>query len=304
MPDLLRFLAVCFVWGASFWLMKEAGAVFGAWTIGATRVVLAGAVLGAWVKLRKPAAGAAPGAGGLRAALRGRRAAWGFGFVVVLGFVYPFWMQPLLIGRLQNSGFIGMTVAIVPLSTIAASAVLLRRRPTRREWVGVLAGLAAMPLLAGAGAKLGVGAGSLLLALSIPFVYACSNTVIRATLSGVGAVRLTAGACGAAALVLVPLAAGEPVRWAADPAGNLRAAAALATLGLVGTGLALALFNRLIQTRGPLYAGMVTYVIPVEALLLGWLDGEPVAPAQLLALAVILASVAVVQWPAGPGTPT
>ena len=303
LPDLLRFLVVCLIWGGSFWLMKASAEVFGALTIGAARVTLGGAALALWVLLRERGRAA----GRLRPALRRRPALLGFACVVVLGFVYPFWMQPLLIRELGHSGFIGMTVAVVPLVTILASVVLLREKPTARECFGVGAGLLAMPLLAGAGGTLGVGPVALALALSVPVAYAVSNTLIRSSLSAVGPVRLTAGACAAAAVFLVPLAATqEPVRWAPTAGANLRAAGALLALATLGTGLAVALFYRLIQTRGPLYAGMVTYVIPVEALLLGWLDGERVTPLQGVALGVVLASVALVQlplrWPLRPPT--
>jgi drug/metabolite transporter (DMT)-like permease len=57
------------------------------------------------------------------------------------------------------------------------------------------------------------------------------------------------------------------------------------------------MFYRLIQARGPLFAGMVTYLIPIGAVAWGWADGEPVSTRQLVALAVILAAVALVQWP-------
>jgi len=69
-------------------------------------------------------------------------------------------------------------------------------------------------------------------------------------------------------------------------------------LGMVGTGVATVLFYRLIQERGPLFAGMVTYVVPAEALLWGAMDGETVTRWQIVALGVIFLSVALVQWPA------
>ena len=68
-------------------------------------------------------------------------------------------------------------------------------------------------------------------------------------------------------------------------------------LGVLATGLATLLFYRLIQERGPLFAGMVTYIIPVEAVMWGALDGEAVAGRQVVALGVVLVAVALVQWP-------
>ena len=72
----------------------------------------------------------------------------------------------------------------------------------------------------------------------------------------------------------------------------------MAFLGVVGSGLAMWMFYKMIQLRGPLFAGMVTYVVPGIAVLLGWaLEGEVVTRGQIAALCGILLSVALVQWP-------
>ena len=242
---------------------------------------------------------AAVGAGrAAAAAVRERAALAGFGLVVALGFVYPFWMQPLLIRHLGNSGFIGMTVSVVPLSTILASAVLLRRRPTRRECVGVGAGLCAMQVLAGAGGVVGVGPATFALAdLGAGRVRGVEHGDPGEPRGGEAGAADGGGVRGGRGVPRAPggdRAGAVGGGHAGEPAGGRGAAWRWRVLG---TGLATALFYRLIQDRGPLYAGMVTYVIPVEALLLGRLDGEAVSGLQVVALAVILASVAVVQWP-------
>ena len=59
--------------------------------------------------------------------------------------------------------------------------------------------------------------------------------------------------------------------------------------------MALVAFVRILQRRGALYAGMVTYLVPLVAVLWGWADAEQVTARQLLALLGVLAMVAVVQ---------
>ena len=71
--------------------------------------------------------------------------------------------------------------------------------------------------------------------------------------------------------------------------------ASVVVLGVLGTGLAVFLFYKLILSQGPLFAGMVAYLIPVGALLWGWADGERITLLQVSALAGVLAMVAVVQ---------
>jgi drug/metabolite transporter (DMT)-like permease len=51
----------------------------------------------------------------------------------------------------------------------------------------------------------------------------------------------------------------------------------------------------MILERGPLFAGMTTYVVPVLSLLWGTLDHERITPQQMLAIGGVLAMVALVQ---------
>ena len=74
------------------------------------------------------------------------------------------------------------------------------------------------------------------------------------------------------------------------------AVASLAFLGIVGTGLGTYMFNKLVVEHGPLFAGMVTYLVPVGALVWGWLDHETVTPLQLAALTGIFLMVGIVQY--------
>jgi len=76
----------------------------------------------------------------------------------------------------------------------------------------------------------------------------------------------------------------------------------LALLGVIGTGLTMFLFNRLIRDHGPLFAGMVTNLIPVGAVIWAWVDHEQVTPKQISALAGLLAMVTLVQY--GAAVPT
>jgi drug/metabolite transporter (DMT)-like permease len=74
------------------------------------------------------------------------------------------------------------------------------------------------------------------------------------------------------------------------------AVASLVILGVGSTGVAILAFVHLIQTQGPLFAGMVTYVVPLIALVWGQLDGERLTGRQLAAIGGVLAMVALVQW--------
>jgi drug/metabolite transporter (DMT)-like permease len=138
-----------------------------------------------------------------------------------------------------------------------------------------------------------VSVSHLLLALSVPVTYAISNVTIKRYLAGVPAMQFTAAALGiAGAMLIVPAVTIEPVRAGPD---FTRALLAMAALGLISTGLAYYIFYKLLEWHGPLYAGMVTYLVPVVALACGWLASEKITTGQVVALAGILVMVGLVQ---------
>lgn len=65
----------------------------------------------------------------------------------------------------------------------------------------------------------------------------------------------------------------------------------VAILGVIGTGMALVIFNKLIQISDPVFSSSVTYIIPVVGLVWGYLDGELFSLFQLVSTLVILMGV-------------
>jgi len=283
----LIFVVVCGLWGSSFILMKWARPAFGPVSVGAFRIVGGAMLLLAIWRLvpgdRRPT--------GLR-----RRHAPRVLFLVVVNFALPYSLQPYLIGLYGDSAFFGMFVSLVPLVTLLIAVPLVGERPTPRQIVGVLGGLVCLLALVGVGAAKRIAPADLALALLIPLAYALSNTLIKRWFSGVAPLPLTAIALSAAGLAILPVAVAlEPMPGPRETPGFWPAVASLAVLGPLCTGLAIFLFYRLIQWKGPIYAGMVTYIIPLGALAWGWADGESITPLQLLALLGVLAMTALVQ---------
>jgi len=64
-----------------------------------------------------------------------------------------------------------------------------------------------------------------------------------------------------------------------------------AILGIFGTAIATVLFYMLLKRAGSIFASMVTYGIPIVALLWGVVYGEEVGPKQIFGMAVILVGV-------------
>src|SRR4249919_3525766 len=111
-------------------------------------------------------------------------------------------------------------------------------------------------------------------------------------LAGLPPVALAAGTLSCAAILLAPFAA---VAWPAGPKTAAAWGSALA-LGVVCSGLAYAMYYRLIQRIGGARAVTVTYLVPLFAVGWAWwlLDERPTLP-MFLAGALILGSVALSQ---------
>jgi drug/metabolite transporter (DMT)-like permease len=210
-------------------------------------------------------------------------------------------IQAYVLGQGFGHSFFGTMVAAIPLLTILVSIPMLRIVPTSRELIGVLGGLACMWLLVEDGVHRGMSLGLLALTFVIPLSSALSNTFIKWKLPHVPAAPLTATLLVAASFALLPLQLSTPALEAMHIAGPDNAAVTptaiiyLLLLGVVGSGISTMVFIWMILEKGPLFAGMTTYVVPVLALVWGTVDHETISPRQMLAIAGVLAMVALVQ---------
>lgn len=107
---------------------------------------------------------------------------------------------------------------------------------------------------------------------------------------GIGPVVLSACQLGAAS-VLLAIALG--VTGAPSPQLDATVVASILVLGLVGTGVAYVLNYQIIASVGATVASTVTYLLPVVAIILGFLVlGEHITLLDLAGIALILAGVA------------
>lgn len=252
---------------------------------------------------------------GLRVQIR--RVEWFHIFMVaLLANALPFVIQPYTMIQADEHGYFGMMVALVPLATILVSIPMLNVWPSRRQLVGVLGGMVCMAFAVQDGSARGISTWLLVLALSVPIVYALGNTYVKWKLSHLPALPVTTLFLALGGLILLPLQCSPATLAAlqlggpAEPHDWPLAIGSIVVLSVFGTGIGILLFVQLIKHQGPLFAGMVTYVIPVMALFWGQFDKERLTTTQLFAIGGVLAMVAFVQWGAasrrvavGPSSP-
>jgi len=286
----LFFLFICFVWGSSFILMDRAAHALGPLAIGSGRLLIGSVVLAAywWTTGRH---------------MQIRRGDWGHILLVaLLANAWPFVVLPLVMQQANEHGYFGMLVSLVPLVTILASVPMLGIWPTRRQLVGVVGGLICLAGIVQDGSQRGIPLWLLALGLTVPTAYALGNTYIKWKLDHLPPLQISVLFLGFGGLMLLPLNLSPPLLESLKLAGPplpydwTLAIGALAVLGIFSTGLAILMFVHLVKNQGPLFAGMVTYVIPLVALAWGQYDSEQLTTLQITAMAGVLAMVALVQW--------
>jgi len=273
---------ICTIWGSSFILMKRAMGRLSPLSIGTGRVLFGAAVLllVLWL-MRRPGAFRRKDLGPLLG-------------IIITGFAWPYCIQPELIGR-HGSAFIGMTVGFTPLLTLLISIVVLSTIPTLRQVVGVSGALACLCVLMWDGWQRAVPITDLLLAFSVPLTYAMANNWIRRSLMHIQPIELTFLCLFGSGVLLLPLAMVTPGPETVTASWGL-AWGSIAVLGVFGTGLATCLFNRLIQDEGPLFAAMVTNLVPLFAICWGFADAEQISLRQVVAVLGVLVMVLLVQY--------
>jgi len=210
----------------------------------------------------------------------------------LIAFAIPFILVPFVIQKSNSSSFMGMLISFTPLFTIVVSVPMLRVHPTKREVVGVLGGLFCLLLIFKDGFDKNIKLETLLLASSIPILYAFANTYIKMRLTHLHPVPLAFFMLSISATLLIPinLAIGK----IQVDEHLLVAVGAIIILGFT-TGAGHVAFCHLLQKHGPLRAGMICYLIPIVALFWGWVFGEPLSIIQILAILGVLIMAGIVQ---------
>jgi drug/metabolite transporter (DMT)-like permease len=117
---------------------------------------------------------------------------------------------------------------------------------------------------------------------------------------GIGPVVLSACQLAAASVMLTIALAVTGVR---TPHVTAVSVAAIAVLGVIGTGFAYVLKYQIITSEGATVASTVTYLLPVVAIVLGVLVlGESITVAALGGIALVLAGVALTRRRTEPAT--
>ncbi|MBS0548478.1 MAG: DMT family transporter [Proteobacteria bacterium] len=253
-------LSLSVLWGGSFFFAKVAVAELPPLAVVFARVCLAAVALDLLLALRGQS-------------LFRRSTPWGAFFAMgvlnnLLPFSLIFWGQTQI-----ASGLAAILNATTPLFTVVVAHYLTDdERMTAAKAVAVLAGIAGVVLLIGPGVLTQAGSGlwGEIACLGAALSYAFASLYGRRFKAmGVAPLTAAAGQVTASALLILPIMLIVDRPWTLSAAPSLAVWASLIGIALLSTALAYVLFFRILAAAGATNLALVTFLIPLTAILLG-----------------------------------
>ena len=271
------------IWGSSFILIKRGLEVFSPGEVGAYRMVAAASLL---LPLSLP-----------RIKQLSKTQVKNLLVTGLLGSFIPAFLFPIAQTQLSSS-LTGVLNALTPLFVVLVGALFFNTTITKRNGLGLV--IAFLGVLILVTFKEGGGWDSLtdinayaLYVIAACICYSINLHFIKTRFTKLKSIEISS----ISLLMILPLAllylfAGTDFSY--KMATHPRAWEALGyvtILGMVGTASALILFNIMIKSASPLFASLVTYTIPIVAILWGVLDGEVLLLGHYFGIAAVIMGV-------------
>jgi drug/metabolite transporter (DMT)-like permease len=268
------------IWGSSFILIKRGLMVFSPGEVGAIRVISAGLFLAPFA-LRK--------IGSLQRKY--------FLMLFSVGMVGSF-IPAFLFAKAQteiDSSIAGVLNALTPFFVLLIGVVVYKQPISKNVVIGILIGLMGTVVLIMAGS--GGGFASLnfyaLFVVVATMCYGINVNLIKFRIADLSALTITS----VAMLLTMPMAV-IYLFSATDFISNLSShemayssLGYLVLLGVMGTAIALVIFNYLIKITSPVFSSSVTYLIPIVAVIWGLIDGEVLLVGHYIGMSAIVGGV-------------
>lgn len=209
-----------------------------------------------------------------------------------LGNMFPAYLFSLA-GSKLDSGVSGALNSTTPLFTLVVGALFFHSTITKKQTIGIILGFVGALLLILAGSNGFMVNGYAFYVVLATIFYGINLNITKKYLTNLGIDSMLITSC--IFMTIGPVAAG--VLFSGDFIQKVQQTDALTPLlysillGVMGSAIAMVLFNRLIQMTSAVLASSVTYLIPIVAILWGVLDGEAILFQHYLGMSVILIGV-------------
>ena len=275
----LFLIVLSLVWGSSFILMKKALIGLSPVQVGALRMLITAAFLLLV---------------GFKSLKRIEKRHWKYvAYTAVLGTFFPAFLFAFAVSKIDSS-IPAILNSLTPFNTFVFGALVFGFTFKRKQFYGVLIGLAGTLILILKGAELNPNQNYwyAVLILIASIGYAFNVNMIKKYLDDLDALAITTGNF---LLLIIPafvvLMFSGFFSTFEVTAETTSALGYITILAVVGTGIAKVLFNKMVHLSSPVFAASVTYLIPAVAVMWGIIDGEKLSLIQLLAGGIILFGV-------------
>ncbi|MBS9476053.1 DMT family transporter [Ancylobacter sp. VKM B-3255] len=272
------------IWGGSFFFGKIAIAEIPPLTMVFARVTIGAGALYVIARLA-----------GVRLPLT-RRLLFDFAVLAVIANIIPFgliaWSQQHI-----PSGLSSILNAATPLFTVLVAQAFTRdEKFTAGKLVGVSLGFAGVAVMMGPALLGQLGGHNLaaqLAAIGATISYGFASVYGR-RFRALPPLAVAMTQLAFSSLILLPVIAVLDAPWQL-PVPSLKVAGALAGLGVLSTGIAYILYFRILARNGATNISLVTFLVPVSAILLGALVlGEALEPREFAGFAIIALGLAAI----------
>lgn len=213
--------------------------------------------------------------------------------VGLFGSSLPFFLFALAETQV-DSATTGVINSLMPLNTLVIGGIFFAIPIVRAQLMGVLVGLSGVLALIFLKNNGGAGVNYYaLFAVLATLGYGLSSNVVQKYLKTVPALELTALSFFLAGLPFFALGVflGVPELVLESPIAR-QSFYYIVVLSVFGTVIANVFYFRLIQITSASFASLVTYIIPIVAMGIGFLDGEMLTSLHGLSVLLILAGIA------------
>ncbi|UWX59941.1 DMT family transporter [Chryseobacterium oranimense] len=270
-------IVLTLIWGSSFILIKKSLEHFSPYQVGALRVLIAGIIL-------------MPVAISKYKLFPKKHLKWLI-LAALTGNFIPMFLFPIAETEVSSS-IAGIINSMMPIFVIIVGALVWKFETTKKQIVGTLISFAGVCLLAfggdGEGGKFKLI--PILLLLLATLCYAMSTTTVKSKLMEVSSTILSAFVFSFVLFFpsLIALAFTGFFSTFSFNEDNMLGLMFVSLLSIFGTGLAMTLNYRLLKVSTPLFASTVTLLMPIVAIIWGFLDGEKLSFLQFVGAAVII----------------
>ena len=261
--DLIIFVTLSFMWSLSFVFYRVGVPEFGSLAFASLRVIFAGLVMLVFVLLKKKNRD-------------GIKQHWKMlSLVGIFSAALPFVLFSFS-AQSVNAGVLAVLNASVPMMSGFIAHVFFKDRLSKKQALGLVIGVVGVIILMSESLFGGGDQGKGLVEGLLPMGYAlfaCVGYALGANITknylyDVSPVAITAGSLIIGSLIMLPVAFTE---FPYGKAISIKAWVSVICIGVFSTAIALIFMNQLIKNIGPTRATSITLVIPIFAIILGYL---------------------------------